>query len=69
MGFMHIVGISKHLIKRERNGFHAVFSGTVPFVFLLGPIDSFLFYSIASHTTSSIPKPKEIGKYNAGKHL
>lgn len=68
MGFMHIVGIAKHLIKRERNGFHAVFSGTVPFtsismvyVFLLGPIDSFLFYSIASHTTSSIPKPKEIG--------
>lgn len=76
MGFMHIVATAKHLIKRERNCFHTVFSVTVPFasiskvyVFLLGPIDSFLFYSIASHTTSSIPKPTEIGEYNAGKQF
>lgn len=74
MGFMHIAVIAKHLIKRERNCFHAVLSVTVPFasiskvyVFLLGPIDSFLFYTIASHTTSSIPKSTEIGKYYAGK--
>lgn len=73
MGLLHKVAIIKHLTKRERNCFNAVFSVTVPFasiskvyVFLLGPVDSFLFYSIASHTTSSIPKPTEIGKNEAG---
>lgn len=69
MGFMHIAVIAKHLIKRERNCFHAVLSVTVPFasiskvyVFLLGSIDSSLFYTVASHSTSCIPKSTEIGE-------